>query len=260
MHLKCDQLDLLEYIAPDCLMKKIILFLFVLFIAYSCRKTNSIQAPGQTDPIIHDTLNSWVKYLVKDSVTPLEDVWFINKNDGFTISNFQLFKTSDGGKTWLASLPTFYISDNIQFLDSLHGFVQGNNIYTSIDGGITWTQKNGGAGYGGVGIYFQFVTPDIGYYFAPGTGLYRTGDESNTWTSIFKPADYSNGRYPFYFLDSLTGFSLMNGNCYKTSSGGFNWDMVSAVTTLEFNGFYKMQFLDTLSGFCGANNELLKTT
>lgn len=185
----------------------------------------------------------------------MEDVWFINKTAGFTISNFQLFQTDDGGKTWLASPASIINSYNIQFLDSLHGFVQGDYMYTSGDGGITWTQKNGG-----VGIYFQFVTPEIGFYFSPGTGLFSTADGANTWTSVLKPANNNTQRYPFYFLDSLTGFSLTNGNCYKTRDGGTNWSMVSAVTTTEFNGYYKMQFLDTLNGFCGANNELLKTT
>jgi photosystem II stability/assembly factor-like uncharacterized protein len=234
-------------------MKKILLFSFILVISYSCRKSNS--TPGPTDPVIKDTLNSWVKYFVKDSFTYLEDVWFINRNVGFTITNYQLFQTSDGGKIWLASTAIIHNSYNIQFLDSVHGFVQGDYIYASTDGGITWAQKNGG-----VGIYFQFVTPDIGYYFSPGGGLFSTSDSATTWTSIFKPANNNNGRYPFYFLDSLTGFSMMNGNCYKTRNGGINWDMISAVTTTEFNGFYKMQFPDTLNGFCGANNELLKTT
>jgi photosystem II stability/assembly factor-like uncharacterized protein len=234
-------------------MKKIILFLFVFSIAYSCRKINS--TPGPTDLVIKDTLNSWVKYLVKDSgTTPLEDVWFINQNTGFTISNYQLFKTSDGGKTWLASTANIHNNTNIQFLDSLHGFIQGDFIYTSTDGGITWAQKNNG-----FGIYLQFVTPEIGYYFNTGS-LFRTSDGANTWASILKAVNYSIGQYPFYFLDSLTGFSTMNGNCYKTRDGGINWDTVSAVTMTEFNGFYKMQFLNTLNGFCGANNELLKTT
>jgi photosystem II stability/assembly factor-like uncharacterized protein len=240
-------------------MKKIIVFLSVLFIAYSCRKTNSTPTSGQSDHIIQDTLNSWVKYLVKDSFTYLEDVWFVNRNDGFTITNYHLFKTSDGGKTWLASPAVIYNGYNIQFLDSLHGFAQGDNIYASTDGGITWIQKNLGAG-----IYFQFVTPDIGYYYSyaggPGGDLYRTIDGANTWTSIARATNYNGGNYPFYFLDSLKGFSMMNGNCYKTRDGGSNWDTISAVTTPEFKGFYKMQFLDTLDGFCGANNELLKTT
>lgn len=236
-------------------MKKILLFSFIVVIAYSCRKSNSTPTLGQTDPVIQDTLNSWVKYLVKDSLTPMEDVWFINQNKGFTISNFQLFQTADGGKTWLASPANIYNGINVQFLDSLHGFVQGDFIYASTDGGVTWTQKTLGAG-----IYFQFVTPAIGYYFTPGGGLFRTIDGANTWTSIFKPTNNDNERYPFYFLDSLAGFSMMNGNFYKTRNGGINWNMISAVTTTEFDGFYKMQFLDTLNGFCGANNELLKTT
>jgi photosystem II stability/assembly factor-like uncharacterized protein len=237
-------------------MKNIVVFLSVLLIAYSCRKTNSSPTSRQTDPVIQDTLNSWVKYLVKDSnYTYLEDVWFTNQNIGFTISNSQLFQTSDGGKIWLASGAIFDNIFNIQFLDSLHGFVQGNFIYTSTDGGVSWTQKKNA-----FGIYFQFVTPDIGYYFNPGGGLFSTSDGANTWTSILKPANTNNGQYPFFFLDSLTGFSMMNGNCYKTRNGGISWDMVSAVTTTKFDGFYKMQFLDTLNGYCGAKNELVKTT
>ncbi|HLX55355.1 MAG TPA: YCF48-related protein [Aquella sp.] len=231
-------------------MKKILLFSSILIISCSCKKTNSTP----TDPVVQDTLNSWVKYLVSDSTNSLYDVWFINQNVGFTINNYSLFQTSDGGKSWkiVASIEVGY---NIQFLDSLNGFIQGNNFFTTSDGGKTWTKKNSGQG-----IYFQFVNKNIGFYFNYGDGLYSTHDGGNNWTAIFKPTTIDTEKYPFYFLDSLTGFSMMNGSCYKTRDGGANWDIVSNVTAQQFNGFYKMQFLDTLNGYCGAPNELLKTT
>ncbi len=234
-------------------MRKMLFFSSILMIACSCRKSNAIPAP--VDPVIEDTLNSWVKSVVVDTANNLEDVWFINRNTGYTVTNFSVFQTTDGGNTWqtLARVNGGY---NIQFVDSLHGFVQGSTFYSSSDGGKTWTQKNAGGG-----IYMQFLTKDAGFYFNPySNDLSSTKDGGNSGTSILKFSSTTNGKYPFYFLDSLAGFSMANGNCYKTGDGGLHWDTVSHVTTDDFNGFYKMQFLDTLNGYCGAPNELLKTT
>jgi photosystem II stability/assembly factor-like uncharacterized protein len=186
-----------------------------------------------------------------DTTNYLEDVWFINRNVGYTLTNYSVFQTTDGGNTWQTSA-NINGGYNIQFVDSLHGFVQGSSFYFSGDGGKSWIMKNAG-----IGIYFQFLTPEVGFYF--NGELYNTQDGGSNWASILKSPSTSTGNYPFYFLDSLTGFSMINGNCYKTRDGGLRWDSVSHVTTDDFNGYYKMQFLDTLNGFSGAPNELLKT-
>ena len=140
-------------------MRKILIFSSALIVVCSCRKSNSSPAP--TDPVVQDTLNSWVKSVVVDTANNLEDVWFINRNTGYTVTNFSVFQTSDGGNTWqtLAAVNGGY---NIQFVDSLHGFVQGSSFYSSGDGGKTWTQKNAGGG-----IYMQFLTREVGFDFNP---------------------------------------------------------------------------------------------
>ncbi len=234
-------------------MLKCLPVLLIIFFILSCKKTNSNPNLPPT-PVTPDTLNAWIKYpkIDSNSLIGFEDIWFTDSVHGIGATSGQTMSSVDGGKTW-KYLPGTYGGYNIQFLDSLHGFVQGDYLSTTTDGGKTWTTNTKSGG-----LYLQFITTTAGFTYD--AGIYSTHDGGNSWTSIFSPLVSANGRYPFYFLDSLKGFSLMNGNSYKTVNGGINWQILGSVTTLDFSSFYKMQFLDTLNGYCGAPNGLLKTS
>ena len=238
-------------------MKKILLFSFVLIIAYSCKKNNAAPNPAPNQVESPETLNSWIKVPVAS--TTAEDIWFTNPSDGIlTTDNNGLFSSNDGGNTWNPIPNTSGIAAfNLQFIDSLNGFVQGVYIWNTNDGGATWTKRSSTAD----AIYSQFITLTAGFYFSTSTGISVTHDGGITWNNIFKPTvPDPNNKYPFFFLDSLKGFSMMNGHFNTTSDGGITWEIISIVTTKVFNGYFRMQFLDTLNGFCATPDGLLKTT
>ena len=238
-------------------MKKILLFSFILIIASSCKKNNAAPNPSPNQVETPETLNSWIKVPVA-STTP-EDIWFTNPSNGIlTTDNNGLFSSADGGNTWNPIPNTSGIAAfNLQFVDSLNGFVQGEYIWNTNDGGATWTKRSETP----IAIYSQFITPTAGFYFSPSTGLFVTHDGGTTWNNIFKPTTPNpNNRYPFFFLDSLKGFSMMNGHFNKTTDGGITWEIKSNITTKVFNEYFRMQFLDSLNGFCATPDGLLKTT
>ncbi len=231
-------------------MKKIMLLVLIVLVIFSCHKT--ITHP--TARIAQDTLNAWVKS--PKIFNGFNDIWFTDLNNGIVVGDSELLSSNDGGKTWNVIPNTLSISGfNIQFLDNQNGFVQGPFLWATTDGGKTWAIRSLIFG----AIYFQAITTTAGFHFAVNSGIYKTIDGGNNWTPILAPATPDNQLYPFYFLDSLRGFTMMNGNFSKTVDGGAHWQLVSNVTSLAYQSYCKMQFLDTLNGYCGAPDGLLKT-
>ena len=245
-------------------MKISFLVFVIILMMGACRKTNTASNNNNgnnnnnSNVIIQDTLNSWVKIPVYPA--NVDDIWFTTPSKGFLISG-SIYSTSDSGKSWnyIYSTNQHINAFNLQFVDSLNGFAQGNGLLATSDGGKTWTIKNSTIS----GIYFQFMNPSTGYYFDRNNGIFISHDGGSSWasslpvtptTATFKPS------YPFYFLDSLRGYSMMDGNFYTTSDGAVSWNIQSNMTGVDFMGYLKMQFLDALTGYCGINGGLLKTT
>ena len=239
-------------------MRKILLSALILFAIISCHKTNTPPAPVNPTPTpgLQDTLNAWVKSGIVSA--NLQDVWFNDQNNGILAAATGLLSSGDGGKTWVNISNTSGLSAfNIQFLDSLNGFVQGDHqLGETSDGGKTWSVKP----LTSQAIYFQFISTTAGFYFNRASGIYSTHNGGDTWTSSLA-ATRVNQAYPFYFLDSLTGFTMTDGNFSKTTDGGAHWQLVTSnVSNLNYANYYRMQFLDALNGYCATPNGLLKTT
>ena len=248
-------------------MKILYLFLAILLMMGACRKSNAVSDNNNNNNnnnnntvIIQDTLNSWVKIPIE--VPSAEDIWFTTPNKGILVDGGSaIYLSSDSGKSWNYTFSTnqHINAFNLQFVDSLNGFAQGNGLMATSDGGKSWTVRNSAMS----GIYFQFVNPSTGYYFDSNNGIFITHDGGSSWAlslPVTPTTETLKPRYPFYFRDSLSGYSMMDGNFYTTTNGGMNWTIQSTVTGVDFMGYLKMQFLDTQTGYCGINGGLLKTT
>ena len=64
-------------------MKKILLFSFILSIAWSCKKNNAAQNPSPNQVETPETLNSWIKVPVAS--TTAEYIGFTNPSNGISI-------------------------------------------------------------------------------------------------------------------------------------------------------------------------------
>jgi photosystem II stability/assembly factor-like uncharacterized protein len=246
-------------------MRIVLLCVFAFVLCQSCSKSNTTPTPvtppkpdtpnlplSLYNPKPLDTLNDWVR--IGRVATVLEDIWFTSNSNGFMISDNCLLKTTDNGITW-TQIPNTnnHFVFNIQFVDDQNGFVQGSQLGITQDGGNTWVYKT--LSDNSI-LYFQFVSATTGFYADLTQGIKKTTDAGAHWTSVQTSAQRN---FPFYFLDSLRGFSMGGGDFSLSTNGGTNWALKTAHVTTYDNRFYKMQFLDTLTGYCATPNGLLKT-
>ena len=125
------------------------LLLVIILMMGACRKTNTasnnnnnnVNNNNNSNVVIQDTLNSWVKIPVY--LANVDDIWFTTPNKGLLIGGSNIYSSSDSGKSWkyIYSTNQPINAFNLQFVDSLNGFVQGNYLLATLDGGKTWTES-----------------------------------------------------------------------------------------------------------------------
>jgi photosystem II stability/assembly factor-like uncharacterized protein len=168
----------------------------------------------------------------------LNQVYFINSDTGWVTGNTgYIFRTTDGGSTWLYSLSgTSANLSEIFFTDALQGFVIGNNgtILKTTDGGISWALKNSTTIENLNSIWFS--DQRTGTVCGNNGTILRTLDGGETWVSQISGTTLS--LKGVCFKDDSTGFItgslLYFGNpsiIMKTTNGGAEWINI----TLSFN-------------------------
>ena len=120
-------------------MRRILFLSLSICLYLSCSKSNSSSTPPSTTAV--DTLNNWVK--LTNSGFELDDIWFTDIKTGFVVGSASsggttsIYTTTDSGNNWapIPNTSSFQVY-NIQFLDNLHGFVQGSSqLGITSDGG-----------------------------------------------------------------------------------------------------------------------------
>lgn len=212
-----------------------------------------------------DAMTAWVG-AINPSVTGVTD-----PNDGIGV----IYKTTDGGATWVRQNATGFQTvgtvnsflDGIHFFDANHGLAFGDpvgttfEIYTTSDGGATWTPATSPAvvanEYGYTG---NFAYAGNSFWFTTSKGkIYRTTDMGLTWTKLASPlTDFgaqvaTNNIGNIYFSDNNIGIIVGAKNyvaatattastgtykIYTTTNGGTTW---SAGVT--YTGFKNMCYV-----------------
>ena len=183
-------------------------------------------------------------------VAALGHLWGANKERG-------LFKTTDGGKTWVNTL---FINENTGCVDVAidprspdtvyaaayqrrrtgYGFSGGgphSGLYKTTDGGTTWTQLTNGLPTGdtgriGIGIYRN--DPNIVYAIIENKdgGVFRSEDKGLTWKKMSstnpRPMYYSNIRID---PNNDQRVWVLGTRMYTSEDGGINFrtDVVTRI-------------------------------
>ena len=155
---------------------------------------------GDSGNIVHTSNggDNWVLQQSGIDTYALEDIFFLNRNLGWILSNDYLFNgtvilsTTNGGQNWLFSIfpDTSLIFVTIYFLDAQTGFLAGysDKIFKTTNGGVNWF----------------------------GTSF----DTASCFPGLKKN--------DFVFSDNLNGYACggifdFQGLIWKTTDGGLNW-------------------------------------
>lgn len=166
-----------------------------------------------------------------------------------------VWKTADGGVSWIQQNVAGYQTSGSSWLDAIHfydantGITLGDpvsgkfEIYKTTDGGDTWTAITSvAAASGEYGYNGGVVAAGNTVWFTTNKGkLIRTTDQGATWTKLNGPAGLTdfgsaaiNGKP--YFSDDNNGVilaTLDSGATYKlftTTDGGTTWSAGAAYT------------------------------
>ncbi|MCG8608123.1 YCF48-related protein [bacterium] len=152
----------------------------------------------------------------------------INRNVGW-IGGDRLFRTTDGGQTWQFTHNS--ASQSLAFLNQNTGFIVGRDrkLYKTTTAGLQWTLVGNVSGfvdevffldnsYGWVAGDFVYRTTDGGQTWNVGTPNIGSGDQSN----IIYDLNFRNRAHGWVVIGPLSGTST--GLLYRSNDGGATFD------------------------------------
>lgn len=180
------------------------------------------------DGIIIKTNDGGINWIKQNSGVNniLFTVHFVDENNGW-IAGGKIFKTTDGGNTWIQITTPTVGGDNIlyacRFFDKNNGIACGEyeGILKTSDGGITWDKKIGGAHF----LYsISIVNSTTGWIVGDQGTIYKTSDSGETWS---KQSITAWNLWSVSFIDDKIGWISEGGNAlskiFKTTDGGVSW-------------------------------------
>lgn len=182
-------------------------------------------AIGYTYCCTSDGGKTWFEQFLLSSFN-LHKIKFADSLRGCILGyNGDLYKTADGGKTWVLTAvgSEFYWGAlDIFFLDKDNWWIVGESakIYNTSNGGDNWSLQNSGYQWEVLnGIYFR--DRNNGWTWGNDKFLHST-DGGLTWKAQSKPINENINKIEF--ADGQTGWAFgINGTILKTTDGGTVW-------------------------------------
>ena len=210
-------------------------------------------SPPPAPPVLDTLGTGWQIVTVPGNTGGFLDIFFVNNNVGWVAGQF-LFKSLDGGVTWNKQTVLNDVAgfSNLFFVDELFGF--------AVRSDAMYRTKDGGASWKEIKITglanhydVQFLNHRLGYAVGPG-GLFKSVDSGNTWAKV--PSAFAADA-ALYFLDSLKAW-VFNSNSKPgyTSNGGLDFAISNSFTGTSV---YATQFIDPATGWAAGYNGAWRT-
>jgi photosystem II stability/assembly factor-like uncharacterized protein len=138
--------------------------------------------------------------------------------------------TKDGGNSWSGiTVQGRPFLESIHFVDRMHGFVSGpSGVFKTVDGGSTWLEITDRAVNMSQIWGCYFVDKDNGLYIGGGCAgspqlFVKTRDGGNTW-STFQGFESESGLSDLILYDKDgPGYAVSSGLLWQTLNGGVTW-------------------------------------
>ena len=186
--------------------------------------------------------------------TFLQDISFINDNTGWICGN-GVAKTTNGGINWVnVSNPESNAIIDIRFIDANTGFAGSFFFWKTTNGGNNWTKVVPDAGNY---CDMSFINSSTGWVVSNSNGIWRTTDSGNNWTMVNN--QYNHTFNSISFVNVNTGWAGgYDGKLFKTTDGGINWTAQTSGTTEDL---YAIRFSDANTGrAAGVGSSYVRTT
>jgi photosystem II stability/assembly factor-like uncharacterized protein len=107
---------------------------------------------------------------------------------GWLVGN-AIHKTTDGGLTWTKVFDSPVMLASVSFADEMHGWASGfvNSLYRTTDGGATWTPQNAGGPAGIAYMGVEAVGPDEAYLVGWQRYVAHTVNGGANWQPLALP-------------------------------------------------------------------------
>lgn len=196
--------------------------------------------------------NSWFSvYSHSANSVSYTEIIFVNELIGFANREYggAILKTVDGGETWFELNNYGGDTKSFFFIDSLTGFLAGDDGYLekTTDGGLTWTNSGFGSRnskYGLTSIYF--LNHEIGFAVGERGRIMKTVNGGSEWEPYSVTyTDIKN----IQFTSNDIGYciSTFNNVLLKTIDGGKNWQIIE--NPLSDYTISNFEFIDDLTGY-----------
>ena len=177
---------------------------------------------------------------------------FTSNSEGHIYSLGKIYKTTDGGITWINTF-TYSSTPNdlnlLYFKNRNEGYINfgHSNFYKTIDAGQSWSLVSGKFSYAIKSVYF--TDQNSGFAVGEYGNIYKTIDNGVSWTN-YPESYFANNEKDLnsvFFTSQNEGFAVgNNGIILKTMDSGISWVKYSfsydSISKLQLvNGFYYLQ-------------------
>jgi len=218
-------------------------------------ETENVNLPGSVsifDICAVDSSNVWVVGSYKDGTTEVSAI----------------YKTGDGGKTWVFqySLPDVNYFRGVSAVDASTAWVISDNgtVLRTTDGGATWASPGKVAGpfyaINAVNATTAWATTACwgGPQVEPSGAIYKTTDGGATWVSQRSGKELMNA---VATVSSTTAWVVGSGGIIlKTTDGGDNWSEKIDKTLGLMDNLRSVSAIDANTAWAASNGIIFKTT